>query len=899
MKIQIIIATFFWTFMAYGQSEVRTKYSINSNWHFLKNSSGVKYMSSLPDSAWQKVNIPHVWNKEAAFDDEPGFDQGTAWYKKELFVNQSGPGKRVFLYFEAVNQIAELYINNQFAGKHFGGYSAFSFDITPYLSKESNKNSILLKVNNEYHPDVPPHGRNFTFFGGIYRDVYLITTHTIHFDVTNLASDGVFVSTPVVTSNEAIVEVKGDILNHTSNKQTLTVQSIIRDRENKEITRFKTYIKAGKNGKVHFDIKSSTIKNPILWSPENPYLYSVCIQIIDEEENMVDEVTCPLGFRFFHFDADKGFFLNGKPCKLVGTSRHQDYHYMGTAVPNELHYSDLKMIKDMGMNFLRVSHYPHDPAIMQACDELGLLNVVEIPLINLVIKTKSFFEVSANMQREMIRQNYNHPSTIMWAYMNEIQFTPPGGFKDYSLYTDEELVYFKNTNELAQLLEDISREEDPYRFTNIPNAGNFERFPVAVQSGITDIPQVVGWNLYNGWYFEDVTKFDEYVDSLHRVQLKDKPFFVTEYGAGSDIRIRSEKPERFDFSIEWQNHFHEHHLQAILKRPYVTASAVWNFADFSLESAKEAIQHFNTKGLVTSDRLPKDLYFYHKAVLNDEPMIKIAPLHYEKRAGMQANSNDDFCEKEIWVYSNVEELSLYFNGKLIENRDVSSSKEVFILPFKNGKNTIEAVAPTESGNIKDFQVVEFTLYPKKLTNDNMPRAINVNLGSTFYFTDDFGTLWLPDKPYEKGNWGYQGGNEIRRVSWIGNLMGVDDNILRTDQEPLYQTQRLNFDAYQFDVPNGNYDIILYFSDLLTENNIKNLPGTLKNVEGIDKNAVFDIVINDRVIHEALDMKREHGELSAVKYQYEIAVRENKGITIQLDNSSGVGMLNAIRVLKKK
>jgi len=879
----------------YGQSSVRNKMSINSNWHFIKNEAGIGTISTLADTIWQTVNLPHVWNREAAFDDTPGFDQGTAWYRKELYMNESATGKRVFLYFEAVNQIAELYVNNKYVGKHVGGYNAFSFDVTPYLNFGKKKNTILLKVNNEYHPDVPPHGYNFTFFGGIYRDVYLITTSNIHFDVTNLAFDGVFVSTPVVDSSKATLEIKGDIIDHSSSGQTVTINAIIRNNENQEVASFYKKIKLDKNGKKNFVIAGKEIKNPVLWSPDNPYLYSVCTQVLDKKGQILDEVICPLGFRYFHFDADSGFFLNGKPCKLVGTSRHQDYHFMGTAVPNELHYSDLKMIKDMGMNFLRVSHYPQDPAIMEACDRLGLLNVVEIPLINLVVNTQNFFDVCANMQREMIRQNYNHPSTFMWAYMNEIQFTPPGGFKDYSLYTEEELKYFEYTNELAQLLEDISREEDPYRYTNIPNAGNFERFPVAVESGITEIPMVVGWNLYNGWYFEDVTKFDEYVDSLHRVYLKNKPFFVTEYGAGSDPRIRSEKPERFDFSIEWQNYFHEHHLKAIMERPYVTASAVWNFADFSLESSVEAVPHFNSKGLVTSNRIPKDSYYYYKAVLNDDPMVKIAPVSYSKRAGIQNNINEDFCTKEIWVYSNVNQIALFVNNKLQEKRRVTSPKETFRIPFKQGKNTIEVIATSNNGEIKDFQEVDFTLYPKYLDSDNMPQTINVNLGASFYFTDNNSTLWMPDKPYEAGNWGYVGGHEFRRVSWIGNLMGAGDNILRTDNDPLFQTQRLNFDAYKFDVPPGIYEVTLYFSDLLTQNNTEKLPDVLK--EEISQPNIFDIVINGRVHDKSLNLKKEQGELTAVKYRYRLSVYDNKGIEIKIKPQRGTSMLNAVQIKK--
>ncbi len=885
------------TLNANSTDKSRLKYSINNDWKFALQIENKEEAFSLSDSLWETVNIPHTWNANDVMDDKPGYYRGTGWYKKEIYLNETKNDKHVFLYFEGANQVAKLYVNGQFVGTHAGGYNAFSFDITPYLSNNQSLNTVYVEVNNEYTPDIPPYKSDFSFFGGIYRDVYLVMTEQVHFDVLDLASSGVYVSTPTVTDTTATVEIKAKLVNESTKKRTIILKSIIKDEVGNEVARLQKTVTMKPNERTTVVDKKEIIKGLTLWSPENPYLYTVVTNIMDKSGTMLDEIFSPLGFRYFHFEADSGFYLNGKHCKLIGTSRHQDYYMKGNALPDDYHYQDMKQIKDMGMNFVRISHYPQDKAVMEACDRLGLLNAVEIPLMN-VVKSDTFFNVSKTMQREMIRQNYNHPSTIIWAYMNEIQFTPPGGFKDYSEYTEEELTYFEDINELANILEGITRQEDPYRYTNIPMAGNFERFPVGVASGICEIPMILGWNLYNGWYFEGFEQFDIYVDSLHRVDLKHKPLFITEYGAGADPRIRSEQPRRFDFSIEWQNMFHEHHLQAILERPHIAVSAVWNFADFNSESRKDAVPHINNKGLVNVTRKPKDSYYYYQAVLSNEPMVKIAPVDYDLRAGMQKNMDEGFCDKDIWVYTNAHKITLYHNGEKIGIKNNPKAKEVFTIPFINGKNIFEVVAETNSDQIKDFQEVDFILYPRKLETNNIPEVININIGSTFYFTDNEGNLWQPDKPYQKGNWGYTGGMALERENWVGKLLGAEDNILLTENDPLFQTQRLNINSYKFDVPYGVYDVTFYFSDLLTSQNLEVLSNDLKQIEDIEETSVFDLVVNGKVVRAGLNLQKEYGKLKAVQMKCRVKVEKEEGIHITFNKLSGVPMINAVSVIRK-
>jgi beta-galactosidase len=471
-------------------SQLYTQINLDKGWKFSKDST----------LQAQTINLPHTSNKDDVMDDTPGYYRGGGWYRKALTLNDSYKGKKLFLYFNGANQETEVYINGHKAGTHKGGYTRFCVEVDQYLKIGAKAtNQIAIKVDNSFNENIPPLTADFTFYGGIYRDVYLITTNKSHFAL-NHAANGVFITTPSVSATSALVKITGQIEGSTTK---LAVVTTVLD-GTKTIAKVKSNLIS-----ADFIQNIPAIARPHLWSPEDPHLYQVRTQLVDAKTGAVlDEVINPLGFRWFKFDGEKGFFLNGKPLKLVGTSRHQDFEGLGNAIPANYNVHDIELLKQMGGNFLRVSHYPQDPKILETCDKLGILASVEIPVVNTITESEAFTETCKNMQVEMIRQNFNHPSVIIWAYMNEVLLRPKFG-DDKA----RQQVYFGNIKKLAQTLDSLTRKEDPSRYTMIACHGDYNRYRTV---GLVQIPQIIGWNLYSGWYGGQTSDFAKFLDDFHK-----------------------------------------------------------------------------------------------------------------------------------------------------------------------------------------------------------------------------------------------------------------------------------------------------------------------------------------------------------------------------------------------
>ncbi len=396
----------------------------------------------------------------------------------------------MFIYFEGVNQNADIFVNGKLVGDHVGGYTAFAFDITDYVFRPAPdfENIITVRVNNLPTDDAPPSATaDFNFYGGIYRDVYLIATDPVHLAVNDHASSGVYIDTPQVSQEKATVRFRGKVSNDSSERRKIKVRNIVFDRDNKKIaeTESPAEIEAGKE--ANFEVTAPEIKQPNLWSPDSPYLYSVSTEIYDENNHLIDAVKNTLGFRWFNFDPQKGFFLNGKSLQLIGCNRHQDYQGLGNALPNELHIKDLELFKKTGMNWILLAHYPHAPAVLEAADRLGLIVWEEIPVLRQISTSPAYTKISEQMLVEMIHQHYNHPSVAFWCYMNEI-----------FLRMKSEKDYVQKTVELARLLEATAKREDPNRLTAISFNRPYDNINLYEETGLTQIPDVVGWHLYFG-----------------------------------------------------------------------------------------------------------------------------------------------------------------------------------------------------------------------------------------------------------------------------------------------------------------------------------------------------------------------------------------------------------------
>lgn len=533
---------------------------------------------------------PSTWNIRDAMDDMPGYYRGdsvctTAFYLEAVYPHDSA----YTLCFDGVNQEAWIYVNGDSVGYHAGGYTRFDIDATPFV--HAGENIVSVRVSNAYNPDIPPLSADFTFFGGIYRKSCLKITPDVR-----IAQDGVCVTTPAVTDSKAVLCAEVEVLN--PHRRTYSLRQVLVSPEGKQ---WKL-----KNGKVQ-------VCKPQLWSPDSPTLYTLITQVVDCKGRVLDEARSKVGFRYYRFDPNTGFYLNGHHLKLIGVNRHQDERDYGNALQDWQHERDIRMIKEMGANFLRVSHYPQDRRVMEMCDSLGILCSVEIPLVNAITESEAFTHNSLHMLEEMIRQNRSHPSVIIWAYMNEILLRRP-----FPSASERDSIYQQHVVQLAKQLDRRCHELDRERYTMIAYHDN----PRLNHScGLMQVPQIVGLNVYQGWYSGTFDGFENVLAKAHST-LPDKVLLVTEYGADCDIRLRSAAPERFDFTLDYALQYHRHYLRVIRQMDYIAGSAAWNFNDFSSEARGGASPHFNLKGLVTTHRLPKPTYWFYQSELAPDESVR-------------------------------------------------------------------------------------------------------------------------------------------------------------------------------------------------------------------------------------------------------------------------------------
>lgn len=820
--------------------------TINDNWRFSPDNADNSEKRGTTDEKWERVNLPHTWNAKDAFDDAPDYRRGASWYRKNLRLDSSLKSKRIFLYFEGANQVAEVYVNEKLVGTHVGGYTAFSFDVTDYV-KFDEPNLLAVKVDNSFNADIPPLTADFNFYGGIYRDVWLIATADVHFKMTDYASSGVTVTTPNLSETMGAVEISGTVVNDSAKQRKFDVVSGLFDANGEKITEAIETLTAKAGTETKFDYKIFHVKQPKLWSPENPYLYTVKT-IIRENGKVLDDVSNPLGFRWFSFDGEKGFSLNGKPIRLRGTNRHQDYAKMGNAVPDSIHVRDMELMKDAGYNFVRLAHYPQDPAVLQAADRLGIMLWEEIPLVNYITISPKFNENSATMLKEMIRQHRNHPSVIMWGYMNEIFLRVP---------KENEANIKKATVELARALDKLAHEEDATRPTTIAFHGS----DVYNAEGLGEIPNIIGWNLYSGWYSKVFEDFGKFIDDQH-ARFPKRPLIISEYGANSDLRLHSINPRRFDSTTEYQRAFHESYLKQINARPFIAGTAIWNEFDFGSETRGENSPHVNNKGMFTFDRQPKDVHFFYKANYSAEPVLHIAASDWKYRAGT------DSTAQKIDVYSNLAEVELFLNGASLGVKKTDDlRKATWDVNFRDGANSLVATGAKNNAKLTDAAEVFY-----KLVTVNSSE-IAVNVGSNADFVDESKTVWLADQPYKPGSFGFVGADA--KAIYAGT---TDKNVLNTSDDPLFQTMQENLSAYRFDVPAGVYEVELKFAETKFDK---------------PEQRVFDVKINGATMLEKLDLAKEVGLQTAFTKRFQ--VNTENGIVIDFAAIQGKPILSGVRI----
>ena len=831
-----------------AQREMKT---INDGWEFRKPA----------DTEWTSVNIPHTFNMDAYR--QPNYYQGKGLYRRVLTLPEVDPHHRYYLKIDAASKAAEVTVNGKSAGSHAGGYTAFVVDVTDYIQKE---NIIEITVDNG-RKDITPISADFTFWGGIYRDVWLVSTPEQHFRMDNMGSDGVFVSTPEVNGQRGKIQVKGEVTNDAETAVTLEVQNQIYSPQGDLLQTRKQKVKLKAGETREFGYVSDVIANPDLWSPETPSLYKVKTQLLNPKTNeVIDEKTNKVGFRWFAFDGNKGFSLNGKPYKLRGVNRHQDQAPVGVALDDEAHRRDIRLIKELGCNFIRISHYPQDDAIVEMCDELGLLAWEEIPIINIVPDTPGYADNCELNLREMIRQHYNHPSIIAWGYMNEILLTVP------PVDSPEWQPCKERTVALAQRLETALKEEDSSRVSvmafNMTNLYN--------EIGL-DLEDVVGWNLYQGWYVDKLEDFNKWCEDQHR-RYPHHPMIISEWGAGSDRRLHTTEGRAFDFSMEYQQTYVEHYLPFIEEKEWISGCTYWNFIDFNVAARQESMPRVNNKGLFYNDRTPKDVAYYFKSMWRkDIPVLRIASRDWKVRVGKEG------VTQQIKLYSNLPEVELFVNGESAGKQATDNCHAVFNVVLPVGTSVLTAQGVYGNKPVEDVMTIDFRPLPDLSEGDELA----INVGSNCFFTSALSNLtWLPDRPYVPGSWGYVSGEARSTTSEIVNTVDV----------PLYQTRREGEFTYKIDAPDGNYEVELLMADVTRPAaQLANLLGKNKSEETAGETR-FNIVICGRQVETNFSPADGGRYRTAFKRRY-IVCNEEGCITIALEAVKGKPFISGIKVRK--
>ena len=598
---------------------------LNTGWTFTKEEHS------------EPVTLPHTWNAVDGQDGGNDYYRGSCTYALQLPAIRLPEGGRAVLQFDGVAMTAVVNLNGQKVAEHKGGYSTFRVDITDVLQ---DTNNLTVEVDNSDNDTVYPQKADFTFYGGIYRDVTLHILPAAHFAMEENGAVPVKV-TPVVTDLE-------------TRRCEVTVEALVVDADRVRFSLDGQEMSAPvENGTAKAVF---TLENARLWNGlDDPYLYTVTASLDNGETQ-----SARFGCRKFEIDPQKGFFLNGRSYPLRGVSRHQDRKGVGVAITKEMMEEDLALILEMGANTIRLAHYQHAQAFYDLCDEKGLVIWAEIPYITMHMHNGRANTLT--QMEELIVQNYNHPCIAVWGLSNEITAASP---------VNEELL------ENHRALNDLAHRLDPTRPTTMANV-----FMLEITSPILEIPDVNSYNLYFGWYLGELDQNDDFFDEYH-AKYPDRCIGFSEYGADANPAYQTSAPERGDYTETYQCVYHEHMAKMIAERPWLWATHVWNMFDFAADGRDEGGKNGeNQKGLVTFDRkIKKDAFYLYKAYWSKEAFVHTCGSRYVDRA-------EDVTE--VKVYSNLPEVALYVDGRLQETKQ-GDKVFTFRVPI-TGKHSIEARA---------------------------------------------------------------------------------------------------------------------------------------------------------------------------------------------------------------
>ena len=697
-------------------------------WKFHRGAVSGAEKSTFNDKNWENVIIPHTWNKTDGQDGGGNYWRGESWYHHRVVLGTDFlRDKFQYIEFLGVNMQAKVYVNDQYVGAHKGGYTGFRFDLTKFL--HPGENFIAVWVSNIKTQDIAPLGGDFNNYGGIYREVNLFSMPAVHVDMMNYGSSGLKLTTTDVSTESAKLKIESNIVNDSDKAENVKVKAIFKvPSEFEEIAQIPTpdfdiaslttgeviqvveeEVSVSAKGKVEFK-KDILVQNPKLWNGrKSPFRYEVILDIIKDNE-VIDQVQSYVGFRTFEVTKEGGSFLNGESYPLRGVSRHQEWKNMGNAISKQHHEVDFGMMYEMGINSLRLAHYPQSNYMYDLCDRYGIVAWAEIPFVNEIGTDKNFLTVTNDMLIELIRQQYNRPSIVVWGLQNEVAAS-----------------YNASMIKVMHVLNKTAHTEDPTRLTT--QATN----SVTAKYWESDL---LAWNTYPGWYSGTTiaANMDDYFKNYRM------PVGISEYGYGANISQHADFPTRGNSDVfpegqwhpqEYQNQQHELAVKQVTdpERNDVWCAYIWNMFDFASDSRNEGSQRgMNDKGLVTYDRtVKKDTFYLYKANWNKtDKFVHLTSKEYKNR---------DAANTYVKAYSNCEKVALYVNNQLIsvkENAENGIYRWDITLPTGNMDIRVEAMDGdktfTDSASWKRNASNKVNVKSNTLAVDNTNRVIMFNNG---------------------------------------------------------------------------------------------------------------------------------------------------------------------------
>ncbi|MEV6008360.1 glycoside hydrolase family 2 TIM barrel-domain containing protein [Streptomyces sp. NPDC051976] len=651
----------------YTPPNPRTRIDLNAGWKFVRSDVSGAEQPGFDDSGWTSVDTPHTWNAADGADGGDNYYRGPGWYRRHCAVPAALAGKMLFLQFAGANQVADVWVNGTHLGQHKGGYSRFRFGATAALRPGAD-NVIAVRVTNAADPDIAPLDADYSFDGGIYRNVSLWAVDQLQVQMLDYAGPGIYLRQSAVSAASATVAVTTKLWNNSAASRSVVVRTVITDASGTVVADTRTTARTVAAATGATVVQNVTLTRPHLWNGlADPYLHTATVEIRDAATDTVtDAVTEPLGLRTIALDAATGFSLNGTHLGLHGVNLHQDRAVKGWAVNDADHTQDFDLIKEIGATTIRMAHYQHDQKDYGLADERGLVVWAEIPLVNHVTNSAAFTASTENQLRELIRQNYNHPSIAFWSIGNEQR-------------SDDTA-----TNTLLGALASIVTAEDPDRIsTYASNLGD--------SAGVALHTQASAFNKYYGWYGGSKDgDLGAWADNLHK-NAPARKFGVSEYGAGANTTQHALNPPAPSSGGSWhpeeyQSLFHEAAWKQLAARPFVWGTYVWNMFDFASDGRNEGSQPgINDKGLVTRDRATrKDAFYFYKANWAATPTLYITSRRWTQRTD---------AATELKVYSNATLVTATLNGASLGA--VTSSDRIFRwtgVTLRPGRNTVTVTA---------------------------------------------------------------------------------------------------------------------------------------------------------------------------------------------------------------